>query len=229
MKQISFLRALFVVFKKDLLLEWKTRTRIQSVLFFGILILLMFSFAVGPNSKILGQLAAGFFWLALLFSSSMSLSESLRYERDNEALDGQLLLGVHPAAVFVAKSLSTTLVLWLLTWIFLPICVALFDVGITGSYLTLALTLMLGCTAMAAPGTLYATLASYVRAKDLVLPLLLFPILIPVIIACVKATSLLITGDPMSEWYFWCQVLCLFNGIFWSLGAVLFAKILDNT
>ena len=88
------LKTTLSVIKKDLLIEWRGRARVNATLFFAILTLLLFSFAMGPESKLLAKVAGGFFWLALLLSSVMSLSESMRIERDNDALEGLKLLHI---------------------------------------------------------------------------------------------------------------------------------------
>ena len=98
-------KATLVVMRKDMLLEWRGRARVNATLFFGLLTLLMFSFAMGPDHKLLGRTAPGFLWLAILLSSVLSLGESMRVERENEALDGLRLTPIDPRALFLGKSL----------------------------------------------------------------------------------------------------------------------------
>ena len=97
-REPSFLGTIWAIAHKDMLIEWRGRGRINATLFFAILTLLLFSFAMGPESKLLTRVAGGFFWLALLLSSVMSLSESMRIERDNFALEGVRLIPVAPTA-----------------------------------------------------------------------------------------------------------------------------------
>ena len=99
-REPSFLGPVWSIAHKDMLIEWRGRGRINATLFFAILTLLLFSFAMGPESKLLTRVAGGFFWLALLLSSVMSLSESMRIERDNFALEGVRLIPVAPSAFF---------------------------------------------------------------------------------------------------------------------------------
>jgi heme exporter protein B len=224
------LRQTVTVMGKDLLLEWRGRSRLVSVLLFGVVTLLLFSFAVGPDSLALRTSAAGFLVLALLLSSTLALSESFRLEQDQRALEGLLLLPVEPAALFYGKAMANTLFLVLLGPVLTPVALILYATDLD----PLAVTRLLGIWALAgaglsAPGTLYAAMTSRLRSQDVLLPLLLFPLVVPVLLGSVKAMALILSGDPLEQIRSWTLLLLAFDVIYWSLCGVLFVYAIEET
>ncbi len=215
--------------RKDLLLEWRGRTRGLSVVLFGVVTLLLFSFAVGPDSTALRAGAAGFLVLALLLSSTLALSEGFRLEHENHALEGLLLAPVEPVALFYAKALSNTLFLLLLAPVLTPVAVVLYAVDIGPATLLQVIGLWgLAAAGLSAPGTLFAAMTSRLRSQDVLLPLLLFPLVVPVLLGSVKAIALILTGDPMQQLPSWTLLLAGFDVIYWSLCGVLFAYVVEE-
>jgi len=221
------LKDLLAGLRKDLLLQWRTRVQLAAIFIFGASALLLFSFAIGPDSAALRQHAAGFLWLALLLSSTLSLAESFQSEMEQRAFEGLLLLPAEPAALFYAKALTNWIQLVLLGVGLLPIMVVLYDAG-TMRVVPLVGVILLGAAGLAAPGTLYAAMTSQARARQTLLPLLLFPLVVPVLLAAVKATSLLILGDPMEQARSWTLLLLAFDAIHWSLSGLLFGRVVED-
>lgn len=228
LKEPSFIATVITIARKDIMIEWRGRGRINATLFFAILTLLLFSFAMGPESKLLTRVAGGFFWLALLLSSVMSLSESMRIERDNFALEGVRLIPVSPMAFFLGKALVNSLYLWLLALVLLPMVAAVYGVSFKLGVLPLCGILALGSAAISAPGTLYAAMAVQARARDALLPLLLFPIVVPALLGSVKATTLVIEGDPMNQLSGWVTLLWVFVVAYWVLCTLLFGRVIEE-
>jgi len=213
--------------RKELLLQWRTRAQAVAVFVFGAISLLLFSFAVGPNAAALRQHAAGFLWLGLLLSSTLTLSESFHAEMENRALEGLLLLPASPRALYYGKALANAMQLLLLGIALVPVMVVLYDAGTT-RLPTILLIIILGSAGISAPGTLYSAMTSQARAKQTLLPLLLFPLIVPVLLASVKATSLAILGDPMEQGRAWMALLVAFNAIYWSLCGLLFDRVVED-
>jgi heme exporter protein B len=213
--------------RKEFLLQWRTRAQAVAVFVFGATALLLFSFAIGPNAAALRQHAAGFLWLALLLSSTLTLSESFHEEMENRALEGLLLLPTSPRAVYYGKAIANAVQLVLVGIVLVPVMTVLYDAG-TDRLGTLLLIIILGAAGLAAPGTLYAAMTSQIRARQMLLPLLLFPLIVPVLLAAVKATSLVILGDPMEQSGPWLLLLAAFDGIYWSLCGLLFEKVVEE-
>jgi heme exporter protein B len=213
--------------RKDLLLQWRTRAQVVAIFLFGATSLLLFSFAIGPNSEALRTFSAGFLWLGLMLSSTLTLAESFQSEMEQRALEGLLLLPTSPRALYYGKAIANWLQLTLLGIALVPVMVVLYDAGTTRLGALLGV-IALGAAGLSAPGTLYAAMTSQARAKQTLLPLLLFPLVVPVLLAAVKATSLLILGDPMLQVRSWVVLLVSFDLVHWSLCGLLFDRVVED-
>lgn len=220
----------WTILRKDLLLEWRGRSRMVSVVLFGTVTLVLFSFAVGPDSTALRAGAAGFLVLALLLSSTLSLSESFRFEQEQRAMEGLLLLPVDAIALYYGKALASTLFLCLLAPILVPVALVLYSVEMEPMALARLLLIWgLAAAGLTAPGTLYAAMTSRLRSQDVLLPILLFPLVIPVLLGSVKAMALILLGDPMSQLWAWTLLLATFDLIYWVLcGMLLFSHAIEE-
>jgi heme exporter protein B len=213
--------------RKEVLLQWRTKSEMVAVFVFGAASLLLFSFAVGPVAEALRQFSAGFLWLALLLSSTLTLSESFHTEMEHRALEGLLLLPASPRDFYYGKALANWLRLFVLGVALVPVMIVLYDAG-TLRIAQLLLVIALGAAGLSAPGTLYAAMTAQLRAKQTLLPLLLFPLIVPALLASVKATSLLLLGDPMGQARSWILLLIAFDAIYWSLCGLLFGRVVEE-
>lgn len=213
--------------RKEVLLQWRTKSEMVAVFVFGAASLLLFSFAVGPVAEALRQFSAGFLWLALLLSSTLTLSESFHTEMEHRALEGLLLLPASPRDFYYGKALANWLRLFVLGVALVPVMIVLYDAG-TLRLAELLLVIALGAAGLSAPGTLYAAMTAQLRAKQTLLPLLLFPLIVPALLASVKATSLLLLGDPMGQARSWILLLVAFDAIYWSLCGLLFGRVVEE-
>jgi heme exporter protein B len=134
---------------------------------------------------------------------------------------------VSPRALYYGKALANTIQLLLLGIALVPVMVVLYDAGTT-RIPTILLIIVLGSAGISAPGTLYSAMTSQARAKQTLLPLLLFPLIVPVLLASVKATALAILGDPMEQGRAWVALLIAFNAIYWSLCGLLFDRVVEE-
>ena len=213
--------------RKELLLQWRTRSQFLAVFVFGAAALLLFSFAIGPNASALRLFSGGFLWLALLLSSTLTLAETFHAEMENRALEGLLLLPSDPRSLYYGKALANWLQLTLLGFALLPVMVVLYDAA-PDDPLSLLAVVVLGAAGISAPGTLYAAMTSQIKAKQTLLPLLLFPLIVPALLASVKASSLAILGDPMQESAMWITLLLAFDLIYWSLCGMLYGRVIED-
>ncbi|MDE2851018.1 MAG: heme exporter protein CcmB [Acidobacteriota bacterium] len=219
---MKLMRPVLVLLLKDLRVEWRGRVRFLSIVLFGGITLVLFSFAIDADGDMAATMAPGFLTLALLLSSTLGLSESFRVERENRSLEGLLLLPVEPAVLFYAKALGNFVFLAMLAPVLVPSAIILYSVE-TGpaGFLGVVAVWLLAAAALAAPGTLYAAMTSRAASQDVLLPLLLFPLVIPVLIASVRSAELLLHGDPMDQAPSWLLLLAAFDVIYWALGGVL--------
>lgn len=228
MSRPGMFRTAWILLAKDLLLEWRTRARLNALVFFALATLLLFSFALGPDTTLLARHAGGYLWLALLFASVLSLGESFRVEQENACLDGLRLAPTDARAIFLSKAVGNTLLLLFLALVLLPVMIAIYGVTLAMGPLALLGVLALGCMAISAPGTVYSAIANHARARDVLLPLLLFPLIVPALLAAVKATTLVLQGDPMGQLTSWLGLLTAFNLIYWGLGLALFPRVVED-
>ena len=213
--------------RKELLLQWRTRGQVVAVFVFGAAALLLFSFAIGPNAAMLRTFSAGFLWLGLLLSSTLTLAESFHSEMENRAMEGLLLLPSNPLALYYGKAIANWIQLTVLGVALVPIMVVLYDAG-TMRLGGLLLVIVLGAAGLSAPGTLYGAMTAQLKARQTLLPLLLFPLIVPALLASVKATSLVILGDPMNEAGIWIKLLTAFDLIYWSLCGLLYGRVIED-
>lgn len=218
---------MIAMLRKEFLLQWRTRAQFMAVFVFGAASLLLFSFAIGPNAAALRTFSAGFLWLGLLLSSTLTLSESFHAEMENRALEGLLLIPTSPRAIYYAKAVANWLQLALLGVALIPVMVVLYDAAPSNPG-QLLVTILLGSAGLAAPGTLYAAMTAQLRAKQTLLPLLFFPLIVPALLASVKATSLAVLGDPMGQGRSWITLLLAFVAIYWSLCGLLFGRVVEE-
>lgn len=220
---------MYYLLYKDLVIEWRQRVRIHAQVFLGLLVLLVISFAAGAENRQFKMVAPAFVWLTLLFSSISSLHESFLYEQQYDALNGLLLIPIQKSALFLSKALQNALFLCVLAVVLWPLTAVLFDIAWLQSWILLFITAVLGCFAISAPGTLLAGMTHTLKNKDVLLPLILYPLLIPVLIATIKSTTLLLSADLMQDALSWIQLLIAFNLIYWLMGTCLFAFVLNET
>ena len=221
------MRIVVAALRKDLLLQWRGRVQMVAIFAFGAATLLLFSFAIGPDSLALRQHAAGFLWLGLLLASTLSLADSFERETEEAALEGTLLSPASGRSLYYSKALANWLQLALLGAALVPVMVVLYDAG-TLRLLSLLAVILLGTAGLSAPGTLYAGMTAQARGRQTLLPLLFFPLVVPVLLAAVKATSLLILGDPMGQLRPWATLLLAFDVIHWSLCGLLFGRVVED-
>jgi heme exporter protein B len=212
---------------KDGLLQWRTRAHVVATFVFGAAALLLFSFAVGPDTSSLREHAGGFLWLALLLCSTLTLAESFECEMEQRALEGLLLLPVAPGALFYGKAIANWLQLALLGVALVPLMVVLYGAPVA-SLPGLLAVILLGAAGLSAPGTLYAAMTAQARARQALLPLLLFPLVVPALLAAVKSTGLVLHGDPMGQLRSWVGLLACFDLVYWALCGLLYARVVED-
>jgi heme exporter protein B len=215
----EFARARAIAWK-DLTAERRTKANFNAVLFFTALILLLFGFALGPDQQALREAAAGVLWLTVLFGGVLSFNRSYEMELEGGALEALLLYPGDRRALFVGKLLANLAFLVLIEVILVPVAAILYDLPLLsgGGFFGV---LLLGTIGFVTLGTFYAAMASRVRAREVLLPLLLFPMLVPLLLSAVEATKALLVGNLMGDASSWVRLLLVFDVIF--LVATFFA------
>lgn len=211
---MKFFRAAWAVFAKDLLLEIRERRRLNTILFFGVMITFLFSFAFGTDPNFLKKLAPGLLWLVILFSSLFALAESFDQETREECLERLVLFCPDSRAIFLGKLLSNLVFILLIQIIVLFFLSVLFGLSAPARAGALGVALFLGSLGLATLGTFYSGLTSAIKARQVLLPFLLFPMLIPLLLGAILATQMGMLGDPMGNMSVWLKVIGIFDGVF---------------
>lgn len=212
---------------KELQTEWRMRARVSGIFFFSVALVMMVAFAI-PSSSTLRDIAGGTLWIAVLLASTRSLDQSYAVEHEHGALEGLFLWPVEPVAIFYGKAIANMLVLLLVAVLVLPLLLAIYDRPMHGSWAQLGAVVVLGCAGIAAPGTLFGFMTSQARGSAVMLPLLLFPFIVPSLLATSAATSRLFEGDPMRQAPSWIGFLVGVNVLHWTVSALAYGKIFED-
>ena len=213
------------IVRKDLALERRSREMLSSMLIFGLIVILLFSFSFDLRVERVSQVAPGVLWVAITFSGMLGLARSFVLERDQGCLDGLLLCPVDRSLLYVGKMLSNLLFISLAEGFILPLCFALFNLAFRPLLLPVVL---LGTIGFSAVGTLVSAMTVHARAREVMLPILLFPIVMPALIAAVKLTGGVLDGQAWSEMRNWLQLLVGFDVIFLVLSYLAFEYIVEE-
>jgi|SRR5581483_2122728 len=208
---------------KDLLLEFRTKERISSLFVLSLLIVLVFVFALSPQQIRGPEIEAALLWVTLVFAGMLSLQRAFLLEQERGCFSGLLLTPIEPGTLFLAKMLSNVLFLLLVEVIVAPLSLAFFGVPFTRSLIVLPVGLLLGTVGFSALGTLFAAIAVRTRAREVLLPVMLLPLLVPLLIAAVKVTSAVLTGEDWTG--VWFRVLLSFDIIFVVTGWLIFSQV----
>jgi heme exporter protein B len=204
---------------KDLTAERRTKANFNAVVFFAGMILLLFGFALGPDHDALRNVAGGVLWLTVLFSGVLSFNRSYEQELEHGALEMLLLYPGDRRSIFLGKLLANLTFVLLVEVIMVPAAALMYDIPVWSVIMPLSVVLFLGSFGFVTLGTFYAAMASRLRAREVLLPLLLFPMLIPLLVAAVQATGAILGGDLMRESSSWIRLLIVYDVIFF-LGAL---------
>jgi len=228
----------WVLLWKDLLIERRAKAAFNAMAFFAGVVLLTFGFAVGPDAPgvavetgggtLLQHLSPGLVWVAILFTSQLAADRSFQLELERGGLDA---LRVYPGdrkALYFGKLLANLAILLLMEAVLLPFAGILYSLDLWARLPQLAGVAVLTTLALSATGTFYAALTANLRARQVLLPLLLFPVLIPVLLAAVKATGLVLRGDPMNELASWVKLLGAADVLFLIVAALTFEYVVEE-
>lgn len=221
-------RVALAIARKDATAELRGRHATVSTLFFAAVVLLLFGFALGPDSRRLAEAAPGLLWLAVVFAGILAVSRLHLLETDDAALEQLALYPVARRAIYAGKALGGFAVILVLGAVVLGAVGVLFAVDVGAAWPALLLTVTLGAIGIAAVGTFYAGVTVRMRAREVMLPLLVLPVLAPLLLGAVKATAAALSGDPFGELGAWLQLLVAFDLIMLVAGAATYGFLLED-
>ena len=211
---------------KDALSEMRTKEIVFSVLVFTLLVIVIFNFAFGASQKMMELVAPGILWVTFAFAGVLSLNRSFIPEKEQDCLEGLMACPVSREVIYVGKMLGSLLFMLIIEAIALLIFAFLFNLPVLS--LQLATIIVLATIGFVAVGTLFSALAVNTKAREMVLPILFLPIVVPIIISAVKASELALSGESWSRLSSWLQIIGAFDVIFLVVSFLIFAFVIEE-
>ena len=226
---MSVLRAAWLIARKDLLIEARSRELAYTTLFFAIACVLVFAFAFVREGRALEDAAAGILWVAVAFSGTLALGRAFERERQSETLRALLLAPTERAAIYLGKLAGLLVLMAGVEIVLVPVVGLLFSAPVLRAPWLLAALLAAGTVGFAGVGTLFAAMLVRAHSRDVLLPVLLYPITVPVIIAGVRGTAAIFAADPNLEAATaWLSMLVFFDAVFVTLALWTFAPVMSE-
>jgi heme exporter protein B len=221
-----YLKAIGAIVWKDLAAELRSRELLSAMLIFALLVILIFNFAIELQPNLRTTITPGVLWVTFAFAGTLGLNRSMAVEKDRGCLDGLLLAPVDRSAIYFGKALSNLAFMLIVAIIVLPIYSVLYDINVLN--LGLLLVVILGSIGYVAVGTLLSSMAVQTRTRDVLLPVLLFPVIVPVLLAAVKASGGFLLNLPMIEIWPWLNILIAYDVIFTAVAYMVFDFVVEE-
>jgi heme exporter protein B len=217
---------MIAIIRKDLAAEWRSRELFTAMLVFALLVILIFNFALELDARARTSVTSGVLWVTFAFAGTLGLNRSMAIEKDRGCLDGLLLAPVDRAAIYFGKAIGNLIFMSIVELIVLPIYSLLYNTNLFQP--GLLMVILLGSIGYVAVGTLLSTMAVQTRTRDILLPILLFPLVVPVLIAAVKASGGFLQGFTFSEVQNWINLLIVYDVIFIALAFMSFDYVVEE-
>lgn len=211
---------------KDLLSEMRAKEVAATVTVFAIMIVVIFNFAFDPGEDGIGLIAPGVLWVAFTFAGVLSLNQTFAREKEKNCLEGLMLCPVGRDTIYWGKMLGGLILMFAIEAIVTPVFLILYDLPLFVP--ELALIMVLATLGFVAAGTLFSALTVNLRAREVLLPVLFFPVVVPVIIAAVKATQVALDGDPFGDMSSWLLLMGAFDVVFMAVSALVFEFVIEE-
>ncbi|HEU5320152.1 MAG TPA: heme exporter protein CcmB [Methylomirabilota bacterium] len=224
---MTFARRAFIVVWKDLRVERRSKETLNALLFFSLLLLFVFQFALGPDRERLAAVLPGVLWLGFVLSGLLGLGRTFQVERENDCWEGLLLAPGDKSAIYLGKLAGNLALMLVVEALVLALFVLFFNLDVTGALPGLVLVILLGTLGLAAVGTLFAAMTAQARARELLFPVLLLPVQVPVLLATVQATGGLLAGEPLAAVAHWLKLLAAADVIYVVTGLLTFDFVLE--
>jgi heme exporter protein B len=223
---MSFLRQAVVITRKDIISEMRTREIIFSAVLFALLVIVTFNFAFGGSQESLRLLAPGILWVTFTFAGILSLNRAFVPEKEEGCLEGLMACPISREVIYVGKMLGSLLFMLIIEIIALPVFALLFNLGVFS--VQLGLITLLATIGFVAVGTLFSALAVNTKAREMVLPILFLPVIVPLIISAVKASEMTLSGASWGGVASWLQIIAAFDAIFLVVSFWVFNFVIEE-
>jgi heme exporter protein B len=225
---VSFARRALAVVRKDLLVERRSKETLNALLFFALLLLFVFQFALGPDRERLAGVLPGVLWLGFILSGLLALGRSFLVEREHDCWEGLLLAPGDKSAIYLGKLAGNLALMGVVEALVLGLFVIFFDIDLGRAFPGLIVVVALGTVGLASVGTLFAAMTAHIRAREVLFPVLLLPVQVPVLLGAVKATEALLLGEPLGAVAHWIKLLAAADVIYVVVGLLTFDVLLES-
>lgn len=222
----AFFRTIGAIVWKDLAAELRSRELLSAMLVFALLVIFIFNFALELDATTRANVTSGVLWVTFAFAGTLGLNRSLAMEKDRGCLDGLLLAPVDRSAIYFGKAIGNLFFMLIVELIVLPVYSVLYNVNLF--HPGLLIVIVLGSIGYVVVGTLLASMAVQTRTRDILLPILLFPVVLPIFIAAVKASGGFLQGIPMDEIWPWLNLLIVYDVVFTAVGFMVFDYVVEE-
>jgi heme exporter protein B len=219
-------RTIATILWKDLKIELQTKEAFSASFVFSLMVLVIFNFTLDLTTEEALKMGAGFLWIAFAFGGTLSLNRSFALERDENCVQGLQIAPVDRGGIYLGKCLANVIFMMITQIILLPLFAIFFNVDIMGRLHYLLLILFLGSVGFSSVGTLFSAIAVHTRMREVILPILLLPITIPILIAAVESTAFALGAD--TDPTFWFRLLVAYDVIFVTVSFLTFGYILQE-
>ena len=225
---MSYFKKVIAIAYKDLLYEYRSRETVTTMLIFSFLVVVIFNFTFDPGSTYAIEAAPGIIWVAFTFSGVLGLNRSFIYEVDRGSLHGLLLSPIDRGAIYLGKMFGNIIFMSIMEVLTLPLFVVLFNLDFSILWLKLLVVIVFATLGFAAVGTLFSAIAVNTRAREILLPILLFPVVVPVILSAVNATRSILDNQGWAPVLAWLRILIAFDVIFISICYAVFEYVVEE-
>lgn len=223
----SYVHKVWAIVAKDIATELRTKEMVSAMFVFSLLVILIFNFAFDLRAENQQAVAPGVLWVAIAFAGMLGLNRSFVLERDRGVLDGLLLAPIDRSAIYFGKMIGNVLFIGVVEIIVLPVFMILFNPP-AAVLPWLVGVVILGTIGFASVGTLFSAMAVHTRAREVLLPIMLFPVVVPVMLAAVRLTSGILDGTPFEDVSHWLTLLVAFDAIFMAASFMLFEYVVEE-
>jgi heme exporter protein B len=225
---VSYARRTLAIAWKDVAVERRSKETLNALVFFALLLLFVFQFTLGGDRERLAAVLPGVLWLGFVLSALLALGRTFLVECEHDCGEGLLLAPGDKSAIYVGKLAGNLALMLVVEALMLALFVVFFDIDLGRALPGLLVVVLLGTLGLAAVGTLFAAMTANVRARELLFPVLLLPVQVPVLLATVKATEALLLGEPLGAVAHWVKMLVAADAVYVAVSVLTFDAVLEG-
>ena len=219
---------IWAIFRKDLLIELRTKDTLNSMLFFGVVVLVIFNFSLESLRESIRPAVPGILWVAFAFSGTLGLNRMFAAEKENGCLQGLLMVPVDRGTIYFGKMLAATVFMFISEIVIFVFTLVFFNLTVWGEIPYLALVFLIGTLGFTAVGTLLSAIAVNTKLREVLLPLILFPVILPILVNAVEATNIILNTTEYGSLRLPVSIMSVFTIVFGTISFLLFEYVLED-